>query len=190
MKLNPFYLGMALAGTLGLVASCGTLGAVADAVETAQGLEDYEDRAQSAADLLQERLDQTQAAVDAYAPIMEGASEEVQEAYAKVQELLSDGQSYLAEGRELLTEAKSVHEQALAAATDPDTGETDWLEYALLLLAGGGGLASERRRTAKERDRMHERVDSEKSKRQEIEAALARLQQQVELEQARRGSAS
>lgn len=180
--MKTFYLAVLLLGMSG----CGTLGAVADAVEVADRLEDYEDAAQTSADELERKLELAQGALDAYAPIIAASGEDVQEAYAKVQELLSQGQGYLTEGRELLAESTQLHRESMAQATDPETGETDWVEYALLMLLGGGGLLTERKKTQKERDRVHERVDTEKNKRKQLEEALARLQHQMELEQARR----
>jgi len=113
--------------------------------------------------------------VDAYAPIVSESSESVQEAYSAVQELLEDGNGFVADAQELIVDAASVHTAAVEVSTDPLTGDRDLITYILTLLAGGGGLLAERKRTKSERDRMHQRVDGEKEKREELGAALAEL---------------
>jgi len=172
----PFLAALA---ALPLITGCGTLGGFADAVQESGQL-------QQRASELDEKLDLLDQTLEAYGPIAESFGPEVQESYAKLRDEYAKVQGAVAESRELLGEATSLHQASLSQATDPESGETDWIEYALLMLLGGGGLASERMRTGKEKKVLHERIDSRKGDIAGLEAKLRELGHKMEVESARR----
>lgn len=172
-------LSVCVIGVGGLLTSCGALSALGSAARDSSQLEQrYQD--------LDEKLKMVDDAVRAYGPLAEDLGPEVKKQYEQILDQYGKVQGYVAEGKELLGQAVSLHEQSLKQATDPDTGETDWIKYGLLMLAGGGGLYSERRRTAKEKEELHSRVSKRKDEVQGLQNELAKLKAMMEIEQARR----
>lgn len=170
---------VALAAFTFTLASCGTLGGFSRAVQESGELQERSDELEEKMDL----LDQT---IAAYGPLAESFGPEVQGAYEDLVKQTHQVRGFVEESKQLLGEAKTLHEQSFATATDPDTGETDWIEYAMLMLLGGGGLANERRKTGQEKKKMHDRIDDRKTHIYAVEAQLKELEHKVELEQAKR----
>ncbi|CAK9074186.1 Terminase [Durusdinium trenchii] len=152
---------------------------------------------QQRADELDARMNELQGVLDAYGPLAEDLGPEVREAYERIQEDFGKVRGYVDEGRQLLGEATDLHREAMAQATDPDTGETDWLQYALLMLGGAGGIyethrrgrkrtdesvAAERQKTERERDRLHERADNADAQVADLVAQLQALKHKMEVE--------
>lgn len=173
---------------------CGALANMAGAARDSAALEER-------SEALDGRMRELEAAVKSYEELAADLGPEYVEKYDQVMSEYEKVKGYVQEGRDLLGDAKSVHDSAMEQARNPDTGEVDWAKYAMLMLAGGGGLYSERRRTRKEqgeakdkqrkdRDRLHARMDKRKDEVGELQAELARMKQEAEMEQARRGEAS
>lgn len=178
---TPLWAALALAALL--LGGCGMMSSLARGAQESGQLQQ---RTQE----LEEKLELAQQALESYGPLAEDLGPEIKEKY---QELLAKSeqiQGYVAEGKELLGEAVSLHQRSMEQATDPESGETDWLQYALLMLAGGGGLYSERRRTKKEqgadRSRLHARMDKRKQEAADLAAEVMELKHQMDLERARR----
>ncbi len=171
----PFLAALAV---LPLLVGCGALGGFSNAIQESGALQERADKLEAKMEL----LDQT---LEAYGPVAESFGPDVQAAYDKLVGEYTKVQSAVAEGRELLTEAVSLHEASLASSTGED-GETDWVQYALLMLMGGGGLASERLKTGKERNKLHARIDARGDDVKGLEAKLAQLMHTMEVETALR----
>lgn len=127
-----------------LLGSCGALSSFSASAKDSAKLQERHDD-------LDKKLDELEKTLAAYGPIVEQFGPEFKAKYDKIQTGLEEGRAYL-DG------ARKLHEEAVAKATGPD-GKVDWLQYALLILGGGAGLYSERRRTVKERNRLHDRID-------------------------------
>lgn len=181
--LLPLLFAVCAIGAGGLLTSCGFLSAFGGAARESSQLE----QRYSALD---EKLKQVDDAIRAYGPLAEDLGPEVKKQYEQILDQYSKVQGYVSEGKELLGQAVSLHEQSLKQATDPNTGETDWIKYALLMLAGGGGLYSERRKTSKEKEVLHERVSKRKEEVQDLQLQLEKLRSMMEIEQARRAQPS
>lgn len=167
----------------GSMTSCGMLSSLGQAARESSELDQrYKE--------LDEKLDMASNVLESYGPLAEDLGPEFQERYEK---LLADSEKvrgYVEEGKSLVNDAMSLHQRSMEQAKDPDTGETDWMKYAMLMLAGGGGLYSERRKTAKDRKkdqgRLHERLDKRKGEASKLEADMAALRHEMEVEKARR----
>jgi hypothetical protein len=168
---------------LAVLPGCGALGGFSRAIQESGALQERADSLEGKLDLLKQTL-------EAYGPLAEDLGPEIKEKYEELLEQYGKVQGYVAEGKELLGQATELHQKSLAQATDPDTGETDWIQYALLMLLGGGGLYGERRKTKKERDRLHQRLDKRKGEVAGLEDQLRELVKQIEIQQAKNGAAS
>lgn len=180
-------LSVCVVGAGGLLTSCGVMSALGNAARDSSQLEQRYSE-------LDEKLDLAQKAIEAYGPLAEDLGPEIKEKYEQILEQYGKVQGYVSEGKELLGEAMSLHERSMEQARDPDSGEVDWMQYALLMLAGGGGLYSERRRTKKEqqadRERLHSRLDKRKNEVGALQEQLRQFQHMMEMEKARREGAS
>ncbi len=132
---------------------------------------------------LDERMKQVQDLMDAYGPLAEDLGPEVKEQYEKILAEYARVQDFVAEGKNLLNEALDLHQRSMAEATD-ESGKTDWMQYALLMLAGGGGLVSERRKTAKERNKLHSRIDDKSDRVKALEEAMVNMMHAMEVDKA------
>lgn len=174
-------LSVCVIGAGGLLSSCGMMSALGNAARESSELDRrYQD--------LDEKLSMVDEAIKAYGPLAEDLGPEVKAQYEKILAEYGKVQGYVAEGKELLGDAMSLHQSSMEQARDPDTGETDWLQYALLMLAGGGGLYSERRKTNKEKEQLHARVSKRKEEVSSLQSQLKDLQRMMEVEQAKRGA--
>ena len=140
--LRPVAWALAISAFL-FCAACGALDSLGRAASDSAAL-------QQRADDLQSKIDSFTVVLDTYGPLAEDLGPEVQEALAKVQRESNRVREQLNEALEIVKEAQELHQQALAAATDEETGEVDWTQYGLMILAGGGALYTERRKTVKD----------------------------------------
>jgi len=159
--------------------SCGALGGFSRAVQESGEL-------QARSDELEQKMDLLDETIAAYGPIAESFGPEVQAAYADLVTQTDVVRGYVEEGKDLLGDAVTLHEQSIAKATDPETGETDWAQYGMLMLLGGGGLASERMKTGKEKKQVDKRIDDRKHDIAGLEAQLVEVRHRMDLEQAKR----
>ena len=176
--MRNYLLAAVAAVSLMLLPSCGALSAFGRAAQDSGALQQRADELEGKMEL----LDQT---LKAYGPLAEDLGPEIKEKYDELLAEYGKVQGYVAEGKELLGEAVSLHQQSLAKATDPDTGETDWMQYALLMLLGGGGVYQDRK-NKKGNQRVHERTDKRKGEIAALEEKLRTLAHSMQVEAARR----
>ncbi len=195
MKLKQIILPLSL--LLLFLGGCGALSALGAASRDSAALQARAQQLKAQSDELDQKMDLMRQTLETYGPLAADLGPDIKKGYEELLKKYDLVSGYVREGREILDEVKSLHEQNLAKATDPESGDVDWLKYALGMLGGGGGIyelhrrnkkaqRGERDQTANERDRLHVRADVADGKVADLEGALREMMHKMEVEAALR----